>query len=64
MSRFAGKFYWPSAEFSVRADNLCGHNLPSPNADFTCVRTSGHPGKHHYEWSIDIRDYSHKGPKP
>lgn len=41
----AGKFYWPSEEYSVPADNLCWHIPPEPNRDFRCVRTFGHPGK-------------------
>lgn len=60
----AGKFYWPSDEFSTPADNLCWHAPPSPDADFRCVRPHGHPGRHQHEWSPAIRDHSHKEPLP
>lgn len=64
MPEFEGKFYWPSDEYSAPAEYFCWHVPPSPNADFKCVRQDGHAGKHHYEWSPDIRDYSHKDAKP
>lgn len=57
---FAGKHYWPADHFSVPADTLCLNMAPSPDADHLCVRPSGHPGAHHYEWSPSIRDYSWK----
>lgn len=62
-ARLAEQFYWPSAEYSVPADNLCWHAPPSPNADFRCVREIGHPGKHDYQWSPVIKDHSHKDVK-
>lgn len=55
-----GKFYWPSAEYSVAADNLCWHIPPEPNRDFRCVRPYGHPGKCLHEWSPTIKDHSHR----
>ena len=64
MTDMAGKFYWPSAEYSAPAEFHCWHVPESPNADFRCVRRAGHPGKHHYEWSPDVRDYSHKDVEP
>ena len=56
----AGKFYWPSDEYSIPADNLCWHIPPEPNRDFRCTRPASHPGKHQYEWSPTIKDHSHK----
>ena len=58
--QLVGKFYWPRDDFSAPADNLCWHIPPSPNADFRCVRPLGHRGRHQYEWSPCIRDYSHR----
>lgn len=55
----AGMFYWPSAEYSIPADNLCWHSPPSPDADFFCIRRLGHPGKHKHHWSPTIKDHSH-----
>lgn len=60
MSNLAGKFYWPSDDFSTPADNLCWHVPPSPNADYRCVRQAGHPGRHAHDWSPTIKDHSHK----
>lgn len=62
-SMLDGKFYWPSDEYSIPADNLCWHRPPSPNADFFCVRPLGHPGKHEHHWSPTIKDHSHKTAK-
>lgn len=56
----AGKFYWPSEEYSVPADNLCWHIPPEPNRDFRCIRPFGHSGKCQHAWSPTIRDYSHR----
>jgi len=56
----AGKFYWPSPEYSIPADNLCWHVPPSPNRDFRCTRSFGHPGKCQHEWSPTIKDHSHR----
>lgn len=56
----AGKFWWPSAEYSVPADNLCWHIPPSPNADYRCIRECGHKGRHKYDWSPKITSHSHK----
>lgn len=61
-----GRFYWPSDDYSVPADNLCFHIPPSPDADHRCIRPAGHPGRHQYviaTWGA-IRDYSHKDPRP
>ncbi len=57
----AGKFYWPRDDYSTPADNLCWHIPPNPDADFRCVRSSGHAGKHRYEWSPRIVAFSHHG---
>ena len=54
-----GKFWWPSDEYSTPADNLCWDSPASPNADFFCIRSTGHPGKHEHHYSPLIRDYSH-----
>lgn len=59
-SRLAGQFYWPSAEYSIPADDLCWHIAPSPNADFRCVRKIGHPGKHEFRYSPRLKPHSHK----
>lgn len=56
----AGKFYWPSLEYSTPADNLCWDIPPAPNRDFRCVRPLGHPGKCDHRWSVTIKDHSHK----
>ena len=56
----AGKFWWPSEDYSVPADNLCWHIPPSPNADYRCIRERGHKGRHKFDWSPRLRDYSHK----
>ena len=56
----AGKFYWPSPEYSTPANNLCWHTPPAPNRDFRCIRALGHPGKCLHEWSPTVRDYSHR----
>lgn len=56
----AGKFYWPSDEYSIPADNLCWNRAPSPNSDFFCVRALNHPGKCQFHWSPTIRDCSHR----
>lgn len=56
----AGQFYWPRDDFSTPADNLCWHVPPSPNADFRCVRTLGHPGAHQHAWSPIIKEHSHR----
>lgn len=56
----AGKFYWPSPEYSIPADNLCWHIPPAPNGDFRCIRPFGHPGKCQHVWSPVIKDWSHR----
>ena len=58
-----GRYYWPSDEYSVPADNLCWHVPPAPNRDFRCIRPAGHPGKHEYEWSPTIKGHSHRHAK-
>lgn len=56
----AGKFYWPSDNYSISSSNLCWHTPPAPNRDFRCVRPFGHPGKCEHHWSPTIKDHSHK----
>lgn len=64
MGELTGKHYWPSDEFSVPADDLCWHVPPSPNADYRCVRTAGHRGRHSHEMTPTVRDYSWKDTRP
>jgi predicted Zn-ribbon and HTH transcriptional regulator len=54
------RHYWPTNDWSTPADDFCMHELPSPNADFRCIREKDHPGEHKHVWSPDIREYSHK----
>lgn len=64
MTEHAGKFYWPSDEYSTPAEGHCWHVPPSPNADFRCIRRADHPGQHHYAHSPTIRTWSHKHVEP
>jgi hypothetical protein len=55
-----GYHYWPRDHFSVPAETICFERAPSPNADHFCVREKGHKGKCLFDYSPDVRSYSHK----
>lgn len=55
-----GKFWWPSPDYSVPADDLCWHIPPSPDADHRCIRERGHSGKHLFEICPKLTDFPHK----
>lgn len=40
-----------SDHYAVDEATLCMHIPPSPNADFRCIATKGHSGKHQHAWS-------------
>ena len=60
VSELQGKFWWPTEDWSLPADDLCWHVPPSPNADFRCVRERGHPGAHDHRYGVVIKGHSHK----
>lgn len=63
LGEIAGKFYWPTPEYSAPADDLCWHIPLAPNRDFRCIRPFGHTGRCDHAWSPAIKDFSHRDPK-